>query len=280
MIHAVDQALCRTNQAGDRLFSFRQASFTYDPILMLESTLTTGIVNWVVVLELVMDLGMVNSAEKIAGEIMETMGPHPDIVYRRALIQLAKGNNGAATVYLKKLLHMPFYEKKAKLTLENLDKNDLLLIEPRIATMNANKDTIDYFLFNRVSHDAILRNLLQSNSGNKLAYNYLMSNCLLTSQIEDVSMLSQVAPTFGYTLLPRYWEEAVCMNMAVQAQRTSSDVPFSGLRQETVDRFYRFTQAWLQLENHPDAAEKLAPTFGDSFFYFSMFRHSRGVSHE
>jgi hypothetical protein len=70
------------------------------------------------------------------------------------------------------------------------------------------------------------------------------------------------------------------MNMAVQAQRTSSDVPFSGLRQETVDRFYRFTQAWLQLENHPDAAEKLAPTFGDSFFYFSMFRHSRGVSHE
>ena len=45
--------------------------------------MTNGYVNWVVVLDLAMDLGMVNTAEKIAGEIMENMGPYPDIIYRR-----------------------------------------------------------------------------------------------------------------------------------------------------------------------------------------------------
>jgi hypothetical protein len=280
MIHSVNQALCRTNQAGDRLFSFPQASLTYDPLLMLESTHTHGVVNWVVVLELVMDLGMINSAEKIAGEIMETMGPYPDIVYRRAIIQLAKGNNDAATIYLKKLLHIPFYTTKAMQILESLDNNNLNFLEPRIAMMNVNKDTIDYFLFNRVSPDALLRSLLQSNSQNKLAYNYLISYCLLTGQLEDVTILAQAATSFGYSSLPRYWEEAVCMNLAVQAQKTSSEVPFTGLREETVDRFYKFTQTWLQMENDPLAAEKSAPVFGDSYFYFSMFRHSRGVSHE
>ncbi len=280
MVHAVDHALCRTGQVGDRLFTFPQAVFSYDPLLMLESTLTSGYVNWIVTLDLAMDLGMVNTAEKIAGEIMENMGPYPDILFRRALVQIVKGNKDAAAIYLGKLAGMPFYRAEARRLLSTLAKDGTLVSEPRIAAMCANMDTVDYFLFNNVSHDAVLRYLLQSNPGNKAAYDYLMTYCLLTGQLEDVAALIPAAPSFGYAVLPRYWEEALCLYQSMNSMQATSRVSFSGLRQETVDRFVEFTQTWLPMENDPAAAAKLAPAFGDSYFYFSIFRYSRGTFHE
>lgn len=279
MVHAVDQALCRTGQIGDRLFSFPQKVFAYDPLLMLQNTLTGGYVNWVVVLELAMDLGMVNTAEKIAGEIMENMGPFPDIVYRRALIQIAKGNTDAAAVYLGKLTGMPFYRAEAKRLLTMLDNNDAFSSEPRIAAMRTNMDTTDYFLFT-ISYDAMLKRLLQSNPGNKMAYDYLMTFCIYNGQFDGLAALAPAAPAFGYTVLPRCWEEALCVTMAANQEQTPSEAPFTGLRQETVERFNRFVQACLPLGNDSIAAAALAPAFGDSYFYFSIFRYSPGVRHE
>jgi hypothetical protein len=279
MVHAVDHALCRTGQIGDRLFTFPQKVFAYDPLLMLQNTLTGGYVHWVVVLELAMDLGMVNTAEKIAGEIMENMGPFPDIIYRRALIQIAKGNRDAAAVYLGKLTCMPFYRAEAKRLLHLLDNNDAFTSEPRIAAMRAYMDATDYFLFT-VSYDAMLKRLLQSNPGNKMAYDYLMTFCIYNGQLDGLATLAPAAPAFGYAVLPRCWEEALYVNMAANAEQAPSEAFFSGLRQETMARFNGFVRACLPLGNDSIAAAALAPAFGDSYFYFSIFRYSRGVLHE
>jgi hypothetical protein len=114
-----------------------------------------GVVNWIAALELSMDLGMVNSAEKIAGELMETIGPYPEIVYRRALIHIARDNREAAAVYLNRLSHMPFYRKEAKRLLGTLNSKEILNSQPRLAQMHACRDTVDCYLFNGVSHDEL-----------------------------------------------------------------------------------------------------------------------------
>ena len=279
MIHAVDHALYRTGQIGDRLFAFPQAVFSYDPLLMLQSMYIHGYVNWIVALDLAMDLGMVNAAEKIAGEIMENMGPYPDIIYRRALVQIAKDNRDAAAVYLGRLARMPFYRVQARRLLRILENDAVLLAEPRIATMHANRDTVDYFFDNDVRCAVILRHLLQSNPGNKAAYDYLMTDCLINGRIEEAAMLATSAPAYGYTVLPRYWEEALCLHRSVNAPHPDS-ISFSGLRQETVDRFYRFTRAWIEIKDDPGAAAKLSSEFGDSYFYFSVFKYSAGKFRE
>jgi hypothetical protein len=278
MVHAVDHALCRTGQIGDRMFAFPQKAFAYDPLLMLQNTLTGGFVNWIVVLELTMDLGMVNTAEKIAGEIMENMGPFPDIIYRRALIQIAKGNGETAAVYLGKLARMPFYSAEAKRLLTMLGNNDAFTSEPRIASMRANMDVTDYFLFT-VSYDAMLKHLLQSNPANKTAYDYLMTFCIYTGQLDGLARLSPAAPAFGYTRLPRYWEEALCVNLAANSE-SQPEASFAGLRRETMERFNEFVQDCLPLGDDSTAAAKLGPEFGDSYFYFSIFKHSRGVRYD
>ena len=280
MVHAVDHALCRTGRLGDGLFTFPHAVFSYDPLLMLQSMSMHGYVNWIVVLDLAMDLGMVNEAEKIAGEIMENMGPYPDIIYRRALVQIAKGNRDAAAVYLGKLAGMPFYRAEAKRLLSMLDDNEALFSESRIAAMVTNRDTVDYFLANTLECDVILKYLLQSNPGNRAAYDYLMTFYLLHDRLDDLAALAPAAPAFGYTVLPRCWEEALCLYQSSNSLQTSSGLSYSGLRQETVERFIEFTRTWARMEDDPEAAAKLASAYGDSYFYFSLFRHSRGAFHE
>jgi hypothetical protein len=47
-----------------------------------------------------------------------------------------------------------------------------------------------------------------------------------------------------------------------------------------VERLSAFSQAWLRVENDPKAAETLSPAFGDSYFYYSVFRYCRGDAHE
>lgn len=277
MVHATNQALCRTGQSGEKLFSFPQASFSYDPLLMLSSMNVSSYVNWIVILDLAMDLGQVNAAEKITGELMENLGPYPEILYRRSLVQIAIGNKEAAAVYLKKLSHMPFYREKARRLLSIIRNNGDLLSENRIASMYKNRDTIDYFLNNNMSSDIILRYLLRSNADNKLAYDYLVNFCLLNNRIEKIPGLISVAGAYGYTVLPRYWEEAYCLYQSFNSMQTSSEVSFSGVSQKTVKRFYSFTRDFLQMENDHRAAAKLAPAHGDSYFFYFTFRYSPGV---
>jgi hypothetical protein len=280
MVHAVAHALCRTGQISDRLFAFPQKVFANDPLLMLQTTLTGGFVNWITVLELTMDLGMVNTAEKIAGELMENMGPFPDIIYRRALIHIAKGDYNAAAVYLARLSHMPFYGTKANRMLKIIYSNDKFESEPRIAQMRASMDTTDYFLFT-VSPDAMLKHLLQSNPGNKIAYDYLMTYCIYNGWFEGLTALAPAAPAFGYKRLPRCWEEALCVNLVVSKEElTPSNVSFPGMRQATLERLNQFIQVSLTIGNDSIAAAKLAPAYCDSYFYFYMFKYSYGVYHE
>lgn len=276
MVHTVNHALCQSGQMGDKLFAFPQAMFSYDPLLMLQSMSVQAYVNWFVVLDLAMDLGMVNTAEKIAAELMENMGPYPDIIYRRALVQIAKGNVDAASVYLKKLTVMPFYRGEAKRLLSMIGDNVAHISESRIATMRANMDTVDYFLDNNLSFEAICEYLLQSNPNNKIAYDYLMSYYLLYLKLDRLAVYASNAPRFGYTVLPRYWEEGLFFFQSVNPQRTSNH-SFPALQPEASERFNDFTDVWGKIKDDPDVASKLADSFGDSYYYYSLFKYTAGA---
>jgi hypothetical protein len=275
IVHVIDHSLYRAGRLGDRLFSFPQASFSYDPLLLFKSLSIQSYVNWYAILDLTMDLGMVNTAEKITAELMENMGPYPDIIYRRALIQIAKGNNKTAAVYLSKLIAMPFYREKARHLLHFLNKEEPIAQEPEIAAMHANMDTVDYLIDNERSSDNIFKDLLKSNPGNKAAYDYLMSYHLLNGQLEEIANLAQSAASYGYTELPRHWEEALYIYTSVRSNATPV-IPSSWFHKETIDGFNNFTRIWTQMRNSPGIAAHLAPTFGNSYFYYFAFKYSAG----
>ena len=49
-----------------------------------------------------------------------------------------------------------------------------------------------------------------------------MTYYLLTGRPDGVAALAPAAPAFGYTVLPRYWEEALCVYQAANSQQASS----------------------------------------------------------
>ena len=97
---------------------------------------------------------------------------------------------------------------------------------------------------------------------------------------EVIASYVSAAPSFGYNSLPRYWEEALCLYQSNHMLKESSELSFSGIREETVQRFFNFTRAWMKIKDDPDAAGKLASSYGDSYFYFAIFRYTPGIFHE
>jgi hypothetical protein len=280
MVHAVDQALYRTGQLGERMFSYPQASFSAEPLLLFKNTLTYGHAKWASSLDLFMDLGFFNLAEKVVGELVECMGPYPPFIYRSALIQIAKGNTQAASVYLHKLNRMPFCRKDARQLLQMINDGTALASDSRIALLRARMDTSDYFLY-QTDEETMLRSLLNRNPDNKMAYEYLMAYYLQTGQLKKIADNVFRAADLGYTYcLPRHWEEALCIYAYEDSATTKmQELP---LRGETVAELDRYLQSYAPYQNDPSkellAASTLKAEFGATYFYYYTFMVNHGAN--
>jgi hypothetical protein len=278
MIHAVNRALCNTGRLGDTMFSYPQESFSPEPLLLLKNTLTYGHAQWAASLDLFLDLGLVNLAEKVAGELIESMGPYPSFICRSALIQIARGDTGAAAVYLNRLSMMPFHRREARRLLQMLDDDAALASDSRIASLRACMDTTDYFLY-QTDEETMLRSLLDRNPGNKAAYEYLMAYYLQTGQLKKIADNVALAVDFGYRrMLPRHWEEALCI-YGLEDTITAAMQAFP-LREETLATLRRYLQAYAPYENDPGkellAFSKLKAGFGTTYFYYYTFHVKHG----
>jgi len=278
MIHAVNRALYKTGQLGEKMFLYPQASFSPEPLLLFKNTLTYGHAQWAASLDLFLDLGLVNLAEKLAGELIECMGPYPSFIYRSALIQIARGDTRAASVYLNRLSTMPFCRREARQLLQMLNDDTALASDSRIASLKACMDTSDYFLY-QTDEETMLRSLLNRNPANKAAYEYLMAWYLQTGQLKKIADNIFRAADFGYRhLLPRHWEEALCI-YAYEDSVTATMQEFP-LRGETVATLRRYLEAYAPYENDPGkelrAASLLKAGFGTTYFYFYTFHVKHG----
>ncbi|MBN2189106.1 MAG: hypothetical protein JW699_06605 [Chitinispirillaceae bacterium] len=278
VVHAVNRALCKTGRLGEKMYSYPQESFSPEPLLLLNSTLTYGHAQWAAALDLYLELGLVNLAEKVAGELIECMGPYPQFIYLSALMQIARGDTGAASVYLNRLRAMPHYRREAAGLLDVLDDEAALASDSRIASLRACMDTTDYFLY-QTDEESMLRGLLERNPGNRTAYEYLMAYYLQTGQLRKIAEHVSGAVDFGYRrMLPRHWEEALCIH-ALEDSVTAAmqELP---LRGETVATMRRYLKAYAPYENDPRkellAASELKAGFGATYFYFYTFHVKHG----
>jgi hypothetical protein len=279
MLHAVYHALYRTGQLGEKMFCYPPAAFSTEPLLLFENTLTYGHAKWASSLDMFMELGLMNLAEKVAGELVECMGPYPWLIHRSALIQMAKGDRGAASVYLHKLRAMPFFRKEAGRLLRLLDGDAAFPSDARIAALRACMDTADYFLY-QTGEETMLCSLLNRNPANGMAYEYLMAYYLQTGQLNKTAENVFRAADFGYKgFLPRHWEEAVCIYLFEDTTGSRlRDIP---LRPETMATLDRYLQAYAPYENDPSkeplAMTRLMPEFGTTYFYFYTFFVNHGA---
>ncbi len=271
--HALYRALYHTGRLGTNMFDFPQIADP-EPLLLWNSSSSNYVPAWAMALESAMDLGALNFAEKTAGEAMENMGPLPFLLFRRTLIQAAKGNDECAHVYLNKLKRMPGYGLLARRFGRGAGTADLSA-DTGVVRLRSCMDTADY-VFSRVNEETVLLNLLKSNPRNRMAFEYLMAYYLLSRRPDMVARNLYRLDDFGYTKIPVLYEEALEI---YREKDTVADIVLPKLTPSplTAVRSERFLQLMRLYETGaPGSQAALIAEFGASYFFFFIFRYSAG----
>jgi Family of unknown function (DUF6057) len=271
--HTLYRALYHTGLLGTNMFCFPQVADP-EPLLLWKNSPSIYFPAWATALESALDLGAVNFAEKTAGEAMENMGPLPFLLFRRTILQAAKGNRECANVYLNKLKQMPGYRRLTRTLPHGAGPADFSG-DSRVARLRLCMDTADY-VFDRVDEETVLSNLLKSNPHNRMAFEYLMACYLLSRRPDMVARNLYRLDDFDYKKIPALYEEA----LEIWRSRDTAAVivpPRLAPDPATAARGERFLNLMRSYDPHSPASQAaLISEFGTSYFFFFTFGYSAG----
>jgi len=231
-------------------------------------------------IRLSLQLGRVNTAEKEAYEMLENEGDIPELLWHLATINIAKNQPETSRVFLEVLSRDLIYGKKAKLTLDRLDKDPRLSDDEeimRIRSVMRKEDSVGV-----ESLEACMLALLEANPHNKIAFEYLMAHYLNNRQVDKVAENISRFRNFGYEKIPRHYQEAIVIHTGKTKERialhgwqidpetTKKSIQFrTNLK---LKRVYNLTNPKLNGGNKLAAAVMdLAPDFGNTYFFYYAF---------
>jgi hypothetical protein len=218
------------------------------------------------------NLGLINWADHAVGESLEKYGERPIILKRAALFNLVKGRIAAATIYLTALSKTLFYSQWAKNYLERLERDPNLSTDQQIQQLRSFMIDKDYTGLLYKDKNMLLA-LLEKNSQNRMALEYLMGWCLLHGDIEELVNNLYRLDDLGYSQIPRLYEEAAL----IYTTNTKKEVNLGSLRISAASRL-RFKD-YLHIYNRYGANKRAAVNelkkkYGDSYLFYSMYGFS------
>ncbi len=273
-VHSINRALYHTGRMGDEMFTYPQAYDTKDLLFGMNDLDNEILIERI---ELCLELGLVNVAERMAQDFSRCTNdrPNPFVLKQFALIYIVKGKIKTARVYLRVLSRNLIYGREARDLLGRLEIDPLLENDEYIQRLRSMMMTTDsaYQLYNE---NDCLTGLLNSNKYNKMAFEYLMAHYLLTGQLNKFVENLPRLDDFGYDSIPRHYQEAILLYAgATQKQIYLGDRQISA---ETLRQYQEFRDL---LDKFGDNMELLwhvsAPKFGRTYFFYNVFRLS-GVS--
>ena len=217
------------------------------------------------------ELGHVNMAEKLASEVLAAKNHSGIVVERLAWINIIKGQNRTAKIYLNALRKDLICRGAAEALIRALDDR----FEPDQA---AYVDGIRSCMYQEghpgTADDApeqMLRGLLAHNPRNKMAFEYLMAHYLLTGRVDKIAANMERLKELGYHAIPTLYEEAMLIYFGTKGQRI--DLNKFNMRRETIDRYMKFVQLRnsMRPDNRQTVLNRLISEFGGSYFFYCTF---------
>ena len=260
VVHQVNRALYHTGRLASEMFSFPQHPST----LFLTGRRADRLLRWKR-LDTCIDFGFLNRAEGDLAELLEVLAEHAVILKRLALINMAKGNLGAARIYLGALSKTLFYADWADYYLALIQSDPELSTDRRIQDLRRLKPKKD---------DADIFSTLHENSANdRMAFEYLMAVHLLTKRLDIFVANLDRLDDLGYSQIPRHYEEAILLYSAITKKKV--DLHGREISQQSRQSFKTFFQTLESYgENKQAAFNELAKDYGDSFLLYYFYNRS------
>jgi len=268
----VNRALYHTGQLPERMFAYPQG-----PASLLETPLefyVHGSKYYAVfpkAADILYDLGRLNDAEHMAAEGAQLLADPPWLLKRIALIRIAKRAPEAARVFLRALSSDLKYGPWARKMLRRLEADPTLSGDETMRRLRSLAPTRDSCRDATV--EEILLEQLRVNPHNRMAFEYLMGQYLVTFRVDRVVEQLWRLDDLGYIGIPRCYEEAVLIHQA----RTGTRVDLHGrqISPGSLERFHRFEQIVRSCGGDRRAALRaLRPDYGDSYFLYFWFNTS------
>lgn len=265
--HDVNRALYHTGRLPYEMFSFPQNPHA----LLLTQGGELSVLTQLQFSEVHAELGNINTAEKMASELLAIQGSFGPVIEDLAWINIIKGQDETARVYLNALKEHLGYRDRAEAMLEGLstgfDPNQAACIAELNSCIPKNPYGVTY----GGAIEDILTGLLETNPHNKMAFEYLMAYYLLTRQVQKVAANVGRLDDLGYKGVPTHYEEAMLIHYGSLGQKV--DLAKLGISQQAYQRYVTFIQLErsIQSVNRQAALNRLVHEFGTTYFFYCRF---------
>ena len=223
------------------------------------------------------DMGQMNLAEHGLGEAMERFGMRPEILKRLALVNMVKDKIPIARIYLGKLSRTLFHARWANKYLSRLQQDPNLSTDEQIQHLRKlmiTPDHDEYFGIQSPPEQNLLA-LLNRNSHNRMAFEYLMAFYLETGQLDRFIRNLYRLNDFNYKKIPRAYEEAILLYQSLKKKPV--DLNGRTISSESRMRFDDFSRVYLgkYAAKKKPALNEMAKSFGNSYFFYYIYGYSR-----
>jgi len=266
----IQRALYHSGRLSDDLFSLSRPLGM--PLLPDEKQ---GM-SWCIPLsELLLELGQVNHAERWAHEALETRGERPGILRTLATVNQLLGRPQAAGVFLHRLERNPRQAAWARWRLAQLEADPAGDRDVRLQALRSVMVRSDH-PGAYVDTETLLRQALEANPHNRMAYEYLMAYYLLGSRLDQAIQLMSRREEVGLTRVPRPYEEAWLLHERLRKADAapSINLPITSAARERFrvfeERSSRFRNDRLRLRTALEADQ------ADTFWFYYLFGETPG----
>ncbi|KPK44776.1 MAG: hypothetical protein AMJ65_02055 [Phycisphaerae bacterium SG8_4] len=265
--HSVNRALYHTGRLPYDMFKFPQTPHG----IFLTHEVKASYLTQMRLCDLFMELGRVNSAERLASEILASKNHSRIAVEKLAWINILKRQNDTARVYLNVLKKDPVCRGRARALLGYLDDGFAPDEAAYIDTIRPRMHQEGHRGAWDESIEQILTELLASNPANRMAFEYLMACYLITGRPDKIAASMGRLKEFAYDGVPTLYEEATLVYLGSKGQRV--DLNKFNIKRETIDRYVEFVKLRnsLRPENRQIVLNRLISKFGSSYFFYSTF---------
>jgi hypothetical protein len=264
--HAVNRALYYRGRLGYDMFSWPQ-----DPDYLFLSDKKYKWMYWQV-FDVFLDLGVVNLAENDLTECLEGIGERPMILQRLALINMVKGNLDSAKIYLGALGKTLFDVEWAERYLDLLQTDPNLSTDKYIQHLRSLCLDKDCLTFSLLKEKTLLW-LLERNTQNRMAFEYLMAWYMLDKQLGKFVQNLERLKDFDYREVPTHYEEAAL----IYVYGTKKPIQLDGYlsnpeKRKQIEDFSRLLNSYGR--DKKAAFNELSRKFRNTYFFYYMYAPS------
>ena len=266
--HDIIRALYHTGRLPYDLFRFPQTPHG----LLLTHEKKESYLTQLKLCDMFIELGQVNMSEKLASEILATKNHCGIVMEKLAWINIIKGQNRTARIYLNALKKDLNYRGNAEALLSALDEGFTAEEAAYVDRIRSYMHEEGYAGTGKDSIEQMLSGLLVHNPHNKMAFEYLMACYLLAGQVDKIAANMKRLDDLGYQTIPILYEEAILIYLSSRGQRI--DLNKFNIRPQTIQRYKNFVQLRNSIQPHNRQAvlKRLIVEFGSSYFFYFTFK--------